>query len=356
MPSRRALLTSLAASSLAPSVGWATVGSPVAISAAQLPNGRYALIGLSAIGDITFQIPLPARGHAAAAHPTEAEIVAIARRPGTFAKVIDCVNGDVRRTLRAPDGHHFYGHGAFSADGTLLFTTENEVATGQGRIGVWDRSQSYARIEELSSHGIGPHEILRRANGTLAIANGGIRTHPDTGRQKLNLDTMRPNLTLLSADGRLIDKAETQAAQNSLRHIATQTDGTIVCGFQWQGDPFESPPLIALYRGDGQLRSAKMDDVLLRTLDGYIGSVSAHGATGFAATSPRGSQLLSVTADGAVTRVQKTPDVCGLAQVSNGSTLATDGTGAVYVDQMEGFGMLRRHPMAFDNHLVAIKQ
>ncbi|MEL7151591.1 MAG: DUF1513 domain-containing protein [Pseudomonadota bacterium] len=355
MPSRRAVLAGLAAS-IAPSGGWAAVGNPVAISAARLPDERYALMGLDTAGGITFQVPLPGRGHAAAAHPEQAEVVAIARRPGTFAKVIDCATGTIRQTLNAPDGRHFYGHGTFSADGTLLFTTENETATGQGRIGVWDRGQSYTRIEELPSHGIGPHEILRRPDGTLAIANGGIRTHPDTGREKLNLDTMRPNLTILSASGRLLDQAEPPDGQNSLRHIAAQADGTIACGFQWQGDPFESPPLIALYRGNGVLHDAQMDEVLLRGLDGYIGSVSANGQTGFAATSPRGNRLISVTAAGAVTHVHNATDICGLAQTRTGQTLATDGTGAVYESRQEGWHVLRRHAVAFDNHLVAVQQ
>jgi len=342
------------AASLTPSLGWAAVGNPVAISAAQLPNGSYALIGLSQAGDIAFQLPLPARGHAAAAHPTKAEVVAIARRPGTFAKVIDCVTGQVRETLYVPHGRHFYGHGAFSSDGTLLFTTENDIATGQGRIGVWERGQSYTRIEDLPSHGIGPHEIIRCPNGTLAIANGGIRTHPKTGREKLNLDTMRPNLTILSASGRLLDQAKPHASQNSLRHIAVQGDGTIACGFQWQGDPFDSPPLIALYRGEGVLLEAQMDEVLLRRLDGYIGSVSAAGQTGFAATSPRGNLLLSIAASGAVTNIHKAMDICGLAQTRHGKTLATDGTGAIYESRKDGFPAIRRHVVQFDNHLVAV--
>ena len=54
----------------------------------------------------------------------------------------------------------------------------------------------------MPSGGIGPHEILRLPGARLlAIANGGIHTRPDTGREKLNLDTMRPNLTLMDEDG-----------------------------------------------------------------------------------------------------------------------------------------------------------
>lgn len=354
MPSRRALLAGMAAV-LAPHLGWAAVGSPIAISAAKTPTGGFVLVGIDGAGDITFQIPLPARGHAAAAHPTEAEVVAIARRPGTFAKVIDCVTGIVRQTLTAPAGRHFYGHGAFSADGTLLFTTENNIASGEGRIGVWDRGASYTRIEELPSHGVGPHEILRRPDGSLAIANGGIRTHPETGRQKLNLGTMRPNLTILSEHGSLIDQAESDAPQNSLRHIAVQQNGAIACGFQWQGDPFEAPALIALYRGNGHLVHATVDEGLHRLLGGYIGSVGLHGKTGFIASSPRGNRVMLFNSAGLVTHSHRATDVCGVAEGKDEASIVTDGTGVVYGCTYGDFHPLTDHALAFDNHLVAVQ-
>ena len=139
MPKRREILTGLAASALLPAQAWSAVGSPVAISAARKPDSTYILVGLGQNGDLTFQVPLPGRGHAAAAHPYDAEVVASARRPGTFAVVIDCAEGHIKQQLIAPKGRHFYGHATFSANGEYPFTTENAYDTGEGRIGVWDR-------------------------------------------------------------------------------------------------------------------------------------------------------------------------------------------------------------------------
>ncbi|WP_415400595.1 DUF1513 domain-containing protein [Tateyamaria sp. SN3-11] len=356
MPSRRTFLAGLASASVTPTLGWADVGNPVALSAALRSDGQHVLVGLTETGDITFQIPLPARGHAAAAHPHVAEAVAIARRPGTFAKVIDCATGDTKQTLIAPNGRHFYGHGAFSGDGALLFTPENDIATGQGRIGVWDRSAGYARLDDFTSAGIGPHEILRLPNGNLAVANGGIRTHPASGRDKLNLDTMRPNLAVFDTDGRLIDFADVPAAthQNSLRHISAAPDGTLVCGFQWQGDPFEAPSLVALYKGNGALVPTVMDDAILHHLDGYIGSVSAFGGQ-FAASSPRGGRALTFDATGAQTGTHRATDVCGLCATLARTCLVTDGLGQVHELSDAGLTPLKTHPLAFDNHLVALQ-
>jgi len=55
-----------------------------------------------------------ARGHDAAAQPTRPEAVAFARRPGRFALVIDCRNGDVTARLLAPQGRYFHAMGIAS--------------------------------------------------------------------------------------------------------------------------------------------------------------------------------------------------------------------------------------------------
>ena len=91
MTTRRSFLAGLLAAASAPSLSWADAGSPAYLAAAKEPSGTYALFGLAASGQDVFRIALPDRGHAAAAHPPAPEAVAFARRPGTFALVIDCV-------------------------------------------------------------------------------------------------------------------------------------------------------------------------------------------------------------------------------------------------------------------------
>ncbi|MEL6466789.1 MAG: DUF1513 domain-containing protein, partial [Pseudomonadota bacterium] len=290
------------------------------------------------------------------AHPHLAEAVAIARRPGTFAKVINCANGTVTQTLNAPKNRHFYGHAAFSSNGALLFTPENDIATGRGWIGVWDRSAGYKRLDSFTSAGIGPHEILRLPNGLLAVANGGIRTHPATGREKLNLDTMRPNLALFDSDGELSDLAEVPPTthHNSLRHIAAAPNGTIVCGFQWQGDPYDAPSIVALYKGNGVLLPAQMDDGVLHGLDGYIGSVCAFGPGEYAASAPRGNMTFQFDGTGKHIGTHPATDVCGLCASPKGNCLVTDGTGRVHALADGDLAHLATHMLAFDNHLVAL--
>src|SRR3546814_13805348 len=72
----------------------------------------------------------------------------------------------------------------------------------------------------------------------LVIANGGIRTHPDFGRTKLNLDRMEPSLVLIGArDGRLIQRHALPASLRPLstRHVAVGNGGQVWFACQWEG-------------------------------------------------------------------------------------------------------------------------
>ncbi|MEM9796146.1 MAG: DUF1513 domain-containing protein [Pseudomonadota bacterium] len=344
MPSRRALLAGLAASAVAPA--WAATGA-THLAAARMSSGSYALIGLTSVADIAFRIPLPARGHAAAAHPFRPQAVAFARRPGTFGMVIDCGTGAVIARLAAPAGRHFYGHGAYTADGAHLLTTENAFATGEGRIGIWD-SVDWRRVDEVPSGGIGPHEILRLASGRFAIANGGIRTHPDRGREKLNLDTMRPNLAYLR-DGTVADIVELPALrQASIRHLAAAGD-RVAMALQWEGPESRVTPLLALH-GPGaaaELLDAGPEQAALR---GYAGSVAFSGdGRHVAITAPRGGLAhIYHAAEGALHETVRRAEICGVAPDADG-LMFTDGLGGV----LRAAGATR-HPVAWDNHLVAL--
>lgn len=352
MPTRRGFLTSLLASAALPRLSWADAGNPAFLAAAKEEDGAFALFGLSDQGRDLFRIPLPGRGHAAAAHPKAPEAVAFARRPGNFALVIDCVAGRVAHQLEAPEGHHFYGHGAFIAGGDILCTTENHISSGTGRIGFWARSKGYARVGEIDSGGIGPHEVLSLPGDVLAIANGGIRTHPDHGRDKLNIPTMRPNLAYATPDGvQEVVELSPELHKSSIRHLASDGE-TVAFGMQWQGDLPDTAPLLGLHRRGGRvvLCSAPLADQI--SMQGYAGSVAmADDVVGI--TSPRGGRVHLFGLNGRFRASVTRGDVCGLARHGD-SLMATDGQGGVLVLSSAGLTPLSLAPRAWDNHLVAI--
>ena len=197
---RRHLLIGLASNAFLPSQAYALNKNAVALLSAGRDHEGYFAAGLTITGEKNFSIRLPDRGHDITVSPNGLTAVVFARRPGNFAVVIDLVKQRVIRTFSTPTDRHFYGHGVFSADGQFLYTTENDYNDERGVVGVYDVRNDFRCITEYSSGGIGPHEIILLSDKrTLAIANGGILTHPSFPRQKLNLPTIAPNLAYVNA-------------------------------------------------------------------------------------------------------------------------------------------------------------
>lgn len=351
MTNRRSLIQGLAAAAILPRRGWAAAGSPGWVAAAKAPDGSHALHGLDAGGGLVFTLPLPSRGHAAAAHPARAEAVAFARRPGIFALILDCRTGAVAGHLAPPPGLQFNGHGAFSPDGTRLYTSEVVAEGSAGRIGIWDAANGYARLGEMDSHGIGPHELRTRPDGAIVVANGGIQTDPQD-RRPLNLDRMRPNLALIGPEGGLLSQTELapDLHWNSIRHLALLPDG-VAFAMQWQGDPAEPVPLLGILGQDIRLAAPPETEAL--AMQGYAGSIAASGGL-IAVTSPRGGVVMIHGDDGAHRATLRRADICGVAAGLDAPFLLTDGAGAVWAGDETGLRLRARHDLSWDNHLVRI--
>lgn len=356
MTTRRQFFTGLIATGLVPQTTWADAGSPALLSAAALPDGSYVLCGIDACLNLLFQIPLPGRGHAAAAHPKKPQAVAFARRPGTFAIVIDCVTGQPTTKLSAPAGRHFYGHGTFSSDGNWLFTTENDFEAGHGCVGVWDVLNGYQRIDQFSSGGIGPHDIKRLPNTkTLVIANGGIDTHPDTGRTKLNIPTMTPNLAYIE-QGHVVEAVSlaSEFHKNSIRHLAVSASGKVAFAMQWQGDS-DAPPLVGLHTRGRNVKTLAAPQEILRQMRGYIGSIAFSGdAHRIAVTSARGGrvQIYDIEGSEQILSTELT-DASGAATFETG-VLISSGTGILKQLSGKSGPISRTSHLRWDNHLVRL--
>ncbi len=327
------------------------------LSAAAKPDGSYVLCGIDAALDVRFQIPLPTRGHAAAAHPSRPEAVAFARRPGTFAIVVDCMTGDEKARIESPLDRHFYGHGTFSSDGKLLFTTENDYEAGRGRIGVWDAQNGYTRIDEWDSGGVGPHDIKRLpGTDTLVVANGGIDTHPDTGRTKLNIPSMAPNLAYVE-EGAVVEIAVLphHMHKNSIRHLAISQHGVVAFGMQWQGDEAVRSLVGTHQRGRAiSLMTAPAEKV--RQLDSYIGSIAySNDGNSIAVTSPRGSVVhLYDVVTGQFTSERPLADVSGVAPLGP-SFVVTSGTGQMHSLAHQVNAPSNQSGVSWDNNLVHLR-
>lgn len=296
------------------------------------PGGSgHRVTGIDARGGLRFDLPLPGRGHAIAFHPAEPVAVVFARRPGRFAVVLDHEEGVARLRIDAAPGRHFYGHGAFSADGRHLFTSENDWATGRGVVGIRDASDGYRQVGELPAHGTGPHELrLMQGGGTLVVANGGIRTHPEQGRAKLDIATMRPSLAFVDpADGALRDAfgLAPELHKLSIRHLDVAADGSVALAMQHEGSRRDEVPLLGLFEGGG-IRLFGDSAALARRLRHYAGSIAFdRSGTVIALTSPRAGLVTFWDRAGRLLDTLRAPDGCGVAAAGENGAFLVSGSG-----------------------------
>lgn len=371
---RRRVTAALAALGLAPFLGTAgaRAASLDAASRRLHASARFDREGASFAlfdGDgVTAAAALPDRGHGVAISPDGCLAVVTARRPGRWAVVFAVPDLRPLSRLDLPRGRHFYGHGCFSADGTRFLTTENDVDGGDGVIGVWDVGRGFARLGESRSGGVGPHDLALTPDGRhLVVANGGIRTHPETGRDILNRDTMRPNLALLALDSdEIVATADlgTELRLSSIRHLAVAADGEVVFGCQFEGDADVMPALVGSWRPERPARAPvlwEMPEAGLMRLSGYVGSV-ALDASGeiVAATSPRGgAAAFFERTGGRFLGLAAMPDVCGVGAEGDGFVLTSGMAGIRRVERISSRPVLSRpragsEEHAWDNHLVSL--
>jgi len=297
-------------------------------------DGTYGCSLFDQHGDVLVRFELPSRGHGGARHPAGRHAVVFSRRPGTYAAILDLANLQVVRMIESSSDRHFYGHGCFSPDGRWLFATENDFDGERGVIGVYDWEKGLEKYHEFYSHGIGPHEVALMPDGrTLAVANGGILTHPSVPRVKLNLTDMAPNLVLMASNsGELLSRHSfgDNNHQLSIRHLSVNAEGTVAIAMQWEGHETDYRPLVGLLKPGDKVRICETDDHLRKAMNNYAGSV-AFNASGdqFMVSSPRGNLLTIWDRGGQFVSSHPLEDGCGVAGLSDGGFIATSGLGKI---------------------------
>ena len=337
------------AATLLPPEAEALSRTDAVFAAAYMARGNaYGVALLTEKGEEISRIPLPDRGHDVCFDTMSAHAVAFARRPGTFALVFDRSTGKPVKLIEAAEDRHFFGHGVFSPDGRLLYVAENDFDNYAGMIGLYDTRSGYARVGEFPAHGMDTHDIQLIEDGRyLAIANGGIKQHPDTGRAKLDLDHMQPSLVIVDlADGRLVEKhaMPDDIRQLSTRHMDIDGKGRVWFGCQYEGPRNRHPQLLGSFRRGEPVRFLDMPRPLLEGFDNYVGSVAVNRAAGLVAiSSPKGGRWAAFDVEtGRLATEESLAGVCGLAARKSGFVRSAE-SGA--------FGETAA-ALAWDNHIT----
>ena len=204
----------------------------------RLPDGRHeaGVLQLQPGQSVSVRsrVALPTRAHAVVAEPGGTLLV-VARRPGDWLMRFTREGRVLRKHWIKPD-RAFNGHVWVAADGRTLCTTETDLDTAQGLIGVRD-AQTLEKIDEWRTHGMDPHALLRDADGHWMVANGGIPTLPETGRAKRDLGAMNASLVRLHRDtGVLMGQWRLDDPRLSLRHLAWNEQGMLGVALQGEHD------------------------------------------------------------------------------------------------------------------------
>jgi hypothetical protein len=317
----------LAASALG---GWALMHSgpqPLLLSARNDSGGKHFAVGYRLDGSQVFATQVSERCHDVIGHPFLPMALFVGRRPSTQSYLIDTRDGRLLQTLNSPKQRHFYGHAVFHKDGEWLYATENDTSEpGRGVLGVYRlQGEQLQRTGELSTHGIGPHQLLWLPDGeTLAVANGGIRTEADS-RVEMNLDTMESSLVLMHRDGSLISKEQLPEHMNSVRHMAVASDGTLVSGQQYMGEISDVVPLLAIKRPGQPFQHFPVAEAQRQLMNQYTASVAIHSELRLLAlTAPRGNRVFIWDLDSAELRLDAPlADCAGVGAVAEGFVVSS---------------------------------
>ena len=307
------------------------------------------------------------RGHGLCQNPAKPEqVIMFSRRPGTQGIRLNITTNEQDGHFDCAEDRHMHGHGCYSADGRLLFCAETKISTGEGKITVRD-SETFELVNEFSSFGIGPHEIALMPDGfTIAVANGGLLTHPDSGRKILNLASMRSTLSYIdSRDGKLISEYLLPETKASIRHLDVAEDGTVAIALQVQRKAMahdELTPLAAIHKPGQEIKVLEAPEALMVKLNDYMGSVAIHNETRLAAfTSPKGDLAMFWHLDDLTLQgYHAFHDVCGLT-VSQDNKYFVLSNSAGKIRQIDAYTLKRDKTkslhfpqQSWDNHMISV--
>jgi len=350
---RRAFLAGMASLMSAPA--WAglasrTAGEAVHLAAAwQASHGYQVGILEYAHGlSVSTYLDVPSRAHGLLAEPG-GTLLTVARRPGDWLLRWDRQGRALAWRWIEP-GRAFAGHVLASANGRTVYTTEMDLDSGAGLVGVRDAA-TLAKRDEWPTHGIDPHELTWDATRpcSLIVANGGVPTRPETGRLKLDLERIDSSLVRLDGKtGERLDQWRLADSRLSLRHLAWNGD-RLGIALQAEHDEAEmksKAPILAVLDKD-VLRPIPGPE-----LAGYGGSIASLG-DGFVVSCPRAQGVAVFDAVGFRSLVALA-EACPLSHV--GGRLWAGGRGEVLAvaGDVSTHEAGRVPGIRLDNHWIAI--
>ncbi|NUO15155.1 MAG: DUF1513 domain-containing protein [Planctomycetaceae bacterium] len=231
--------------------------------------------------------PLTFLAHGVSPNPVKPQRAVLFEKQGKGCCEVDLKAGKVLTTIPTVDGRKFYGHGAYSLDGKLLYGTETEMDTYRGVIVVRD-GETFKELGKFPTFGEAPHDCHMIDEGkTLVITNGGAALGSSG-------ETAAPSVTFVDIKTeKLIERVTFPNDKLNAGHLAISAAKDLVV----VSAPRDGVPNQATAQGGITLRPAGAGaesmsnpaDVVAKMI-GETLSVSIHEATGVVgATNPTGN-------------------------------------------------------------------
>jgi hypothetical protein len=192
---------------------------------------------------IVSDFSVPDEVHLATSYPNNKYILVCSRKPNASLLKYD-LKGNKLAELTPLANQHFEGHAIFSLDEKFIYTTASDFDAGKGKL-LKLNSHDLSLVEQFDTQGIGPHELVWQSEKHIAIANTGVLTHPDSGREILNKDSIQSNIVLFNSQSHKVDHSwQVPQLGLSARHLDRMNDGSLVIGCQYKKQD-QRPPCIA---------------------------------------------------------------------------------------------------------------
>ncbi|WP_370262160.1 DUF1513 domain-containing protein [Limnobacter sp.] len=267
------------------------------------------------------------------------ECLVVARRPGDWLMRIHWGSGQMQRHWLDHE-RSLNGHALRLAQEPWFYTTETDRYSGQGRLVKRDL-QSLETIDVWPTLGQDPHALIALPagvaglqQGSILVANGGIPTHAQMGRAKVNLDDMDSSLVAMHpGTGEVLGRWQLEDRLLSLRHLALNRAGnTVAVAMQAQHAKERmrhASPVLALLNASG-LKAVPSST----SRGGYAGDVVAM-PNGFAYSCTLHNTVCTTNTQGELLHERSLQQPCALAYSDAGLHCG---------QQQEGWAM------ALDNH------
>lgn len=304
-----------------------------------------AVIDLDARAPQADLVALPFLPHGLAIDPRDPCRAVVFEKKGPGAAVIDLYRPrSVTRAIETPPQRAFYGHGAFSSDGSLLYATEACLDDAFAGVLVVRDARSFEEVGTLPTGGAAPHDCQLVDDGrTLVVTNGGGAFGDEGAKGSVTYVDV--------ASGKILETVRIEDPRFNAGHLATSPDGDLaVVSAPREGLPPGSPDLGAVTlraRGTSARTMVEPPDVVAR-MRGETLSVLLDAAHDVVyATHPLGDCVTAWRlSDGAWVETIELPNPRGIAPTLDGEMLVVSHAHGNSV-RLSGLGRKGREKLDF---------